>query len=175
MGQRTNLLLSMENKDGARLNKAYHLQWGYGKVMPVMLLNILSGQYIGVGKEKQNFFASVVPKADDIFELERDFSCFDFTRLEDCQKVLCHCDNNNGSLVLCIKERNAIYRLQDVKYGFLLGPEGLPHNEVPFSRWVTLEEFLTHQPRYKEIDIFFARIINQMMQFFNAESISDAL
>lgn len=175
MGQRTNLLLSMENKAGARLNKVYHLQWGYGKVMPIMLLNILSGQYIGVSKEKQNFFASVVPKKDDIFELERDYSSFNFTRLDDCQKVLHHCDNNNGALVLYIKERNAIYRLQDVKYGFLLGPEDLPNDETPFSRWVTLEEFLTRQPRYEEIDIFFARIFSQMMQFFNAKSISNAL
>ena len=87
MGQRTNLLLSMENKAGARLNKVYHLQWGYGKVMPVMLLNILSGQHIGIGKEKQDFFTSVIPKTDDLFELQRDYSCFDFTRLEDCKKV----------------------------------------------------------------------------------------
>lgn len=108
MGQRTNLLLSTENKAGARLNKVYHLQWGYGKTMPIMLLNILSGQYIGVGKEKQDFFTSVIPKTDDISELQRDFSCFDFTRLEDCQKVLHHCDNNNGALVLCIKERGDI-------------------------------------------------------------------
>ena len=157
MGQRTNLLLSMENKAGARLNKVYHLQWGYGKVMPIMLLNILSGQYIGVSKEKQNFFASVVPKTDDIFELERDYSSFNFTRLDDCQKVLHHCDNNNGALVLYIKERNAIYRLQDVKYGFLLGPK----------------TFQT--TRLLSIDIFFARIFSQMMQFFNAKSISNAL
>lgn len=175
MGQRTNILLSMENKEGARLNKVYHLQWGYGKIMPVMLLNILSEQYIGVGKEKQNFFTSVVPQTDDISELERNFSCFDFTRLEDCQKVLNHCDNNNGALVVCIKKQGDIYRLQDVKYGFLLGPEGLPHNEVAFRRWVTLEEFLTRQPGYKDIDIFFARIFNQMMQFFNAKPISNAL
>ena len=175
MGQRTNLLLSMENKAAARLNKVYHLQWGYGKIMPVILFNILSGQYIGVGKENENFFSSVIPKTDDIFELERDFSCFDFARLEDCQKVLHHCDNNNGALVLRIKERGALYRLQDVKYGFLLGPEDLPHNEMPFSRWVTLEEFLTRQPRYEEIDIFYARIFNQMMHFFNVKSISNAL
>lgn len=175
MGQRTNILLSIENKDGARLNKVYHLQWGYGKIMPVILLNILSGQYIGVGKEKQDFFISVVPQTDEVYELQRDYSSFDFTQLEDCQKVLHHCDNNNGALVLCIKELEALFRLQDVKYGFLLGPEELPHNEAPFSRWVTLEEFLTRQPRYEEIDIFFARIFNQMMQFFNAKSISNAL
>ena len=175
MGQRTNLLLSMENKAGARLNKVYHLQWGYGKIMPVLLLNILSGQYIGVGKEKQEFFTSAVPKTDELDELQQDYSCFDYTQLEDCQKVFHHCDNNNGALVLCIKERGVLYRLQDVKYGFLLGPEDLPHNEAPFSRWVTLEEFLTHQPGHKDIDAFFARVFNQMMQFFNAKSISDAL
>lgn len=84
-------------------------------------------------------------------------------------------ENKDGALVLCIKERGVLYRLQDVKYGFLLGPEDLPHNEVPFSRWVTLEEFLTHQPGNKDIDVLFARIFNQMMQFFNAKSISDAL
>ena len=114
---------------------------GLRKIMPIILLNILSGQYIRIGKEKQDFFTSVIPKTDDLFELQRDYSCFDFTRLEDCQKVLHHCDNNNGALVLYIKERNAIYRLQDVKYGFLLGPEDLPNKETPFSRWVTLDKF----------------------------------
>ena len=51
--------------------------------------------------------------------------------------------------------------------------ETAPKNYAKY--WIDEEEFLTHQPRYKEIDIFFARIINQMMQFFNAKSISDAL
>ena len=34
MGQRTNLLLQVEGRSGARLNRVYHLQWGYSALSP---------------------------------------------------------------------------------------------------------------------------------------------
>lgn len=45
MGQRTNLLLQVEGRSGARLNRVYHLQWGYRKYLPMAFLHILSSRY----------------------------------------------------------------------------------------------------------------------------------
>ena len=45
MGQRTNLLLQIEGRSGARLNKVYHLQWGYRKILPMAFLHLLSSRY----------------------------------------------------------------------------------------------------------------------------------
>lgn len=38
MGQRTHLLLQVEGRSGARLNRVYHLQWGYRKYLPMAFL-----------------------------------------------------------------------------------------------------------------------------------------
>jgi hypothetical protein len=32
MGQRTNILLQIEGRSGARLNRVYHLHWGYTNI-----------------------------------------------------------------------------------------------------------------------------------------------
>ena len=45
MGQRTNLLLQVEGRSGARLNRMYHLQWGYRKYLPMAFLRLLSSRY----------------------------------------------------------------------------------------------------------------------------------
>ena len=41
MGQRTIILLQIEGRSGARLNKVYHLQWGYRKYMPMAFLQTI--------------------------------------------------------------------------------------------------------------------------------------
>ena len=45
MGQRTNLLLQIEGRSGARLNRVYHLQWGYRKILPMAFLHLLSSRF----------------------------------------------------------------------------------------------------------------------------------
>ena len=45
MGQRTNILLQIEARNGSHLNQVYHLQWGCRKYMPMAFLHILSSRY----------------------------------------------------------------------------------------------------------------------------------
>ena len=54
--------------------------------------------------------------------------------------------NRNRGIV---KERQDEYAYPNFRLGFLFGPEGL-EGDSAYSRWVTTEEFMRHQPRYEE-------------------------
>ena len=150
MGQRTNLLLQIEGRSGARLNKVYHLQWGYRKKLPMAFLHLLSSRYFHQKKaDIFQSFASVLDLEGLVVIGNLDWSRYDFNKLEDCQEALSHCDNNNGAMVVIVKEHKDEYTYPNFKLGFLLGKEGL-EGDTPYSHWAATEEFMQHQPRYEE-------------------------
>lgn len=150
MGQRTNLLLQIEGRSGARLNRVYHLQWGYRKKLPMAFLHLLSSRYFRPeGADIFMAFSDVLNlNGLDIIDCQ-DWSKYDFNKLEDCQGALRHCDNNNGAMVVIVKEHKNEYTYPNFNVGFLLGPEGL-EGDSAYSHWVTTEEFMQHQPQYDE-------------------------
>ena len=162
MGQRTNLLLQVEGRSGARLNRVYHLQWGYRKYLPMAFLRLLSSRYFK--PEKTDIFEFFMRglDLDSLDMIERDWNKYDFNQLDECQEALSHCDNNNGAMVVVITEDARDYYHPKYKLGFLLGPEDL-EGESPFSRWVTTEEYMRHQPGYKgEYDDIFAHAFDTL-------------
>ena len=163
MGQRTNLLLQIEGRSGARLNRVYHLQWGYRKYLPMAFLHILSSRYFKPEKpDIFEFYTHSLKPLEGITIIERDWSMLDFNKLDDCQEVLNHCDNNNGAMVVIITEDARDYYHPKYKLGFLLGSEDV-QDEPPFSRWVSTEEFMRHQPKYKgEYDDIFAHAFDAL-------------
>ena len=162
MGQRTNLLLSMENKAGARLNKVYHLQWGYRKRLPMVFLHLLSSRYFKPENQDIFQFCTKAMELDGLDDLERDWSIYNFNKLEDCQQALSHCDNNNGAMVVIVTEDAKDYVYPHYKVGFFLGPEGL-EDDTAFSHWVTTEEFMKSQPRYQgQSDNIFVHAFNAL-------------
>ena len=162
MGQRTNLLLQVEGRSGARLNRVYHLQWGYRKYLPMAFLHLLSSRYFKPEKTDIFEFFTRGLDLDSLDMIERDWNKYDFNKLEECQEALSHCDNNNGAMVVVITEDTRDYYHPKYKLGFLLGPEHL-EGESPFSRWVTTEEYMRHQPGYKgEYDDIFAHAFDAL-------------
>lgn len=149
MGQRTHLLLQVEGHNGARLNKVYHLQWGYRKYLPMAFLQLLSRRYFKPEKQDIFQFCTKALELDGLVDIELDWGKFDFHKVEECRQVLSHCDNNNGAMVVIVTENAKKYVHPHYKVGFLLGPEGL-EDDSAFSHWVTTEEFMRSQPRYQE-------------------------
>ena len=175
MGQRTNILLQIEGRSGARLNRVYHLQWGYYKYMPMAFLHLLSSQYFRRSTmDIFEFFTSVL-KLDGIIDIEKEWGCYDFSKLVDCQSALEHCDNNNGAMVVIIKEEERKIVFPSYKLGFLLGPEDA-EGEKTFARWVKLQEFLRHQCRYDEQrDDIFAHAFDALTAFSGTQYLSEPL
>ena len=164
MGQRTNLLLQVEGRSKARLNRVYHLQWGYHKYLPMAFLHLLSSRYFK--PEKTDIFEFYTQSLKPLDGLDLvdcfDWSKYDFNHLKDCQEALSHCDNNNGAMVVIITENAKDYYFPKYTVGFLLGQEHL-EGEPPFSRWVTTEEYMRHQPKYQgENDDIFAHAFDAL-------------
>ncbi|WP_164131373.1 hypothetical protein [Sharpea azabuensis] len=162
MGQRTNILLQIEARNGSHLNQVYHLQWGCRKYMPMAFLHILSSRYFKpLTTDIFEHFAKAI-HLDGIEVVDKDWRKYDFNKLEDCTEVLDHCDNNNGAMVVIISEGAKDCLYPTYKVGFLLGPENL-EDESPFCRWVATNEFMQHQPRYKkEYDDIFAHAFDAL-------------
>ena len=80
------------------------LEWGYRKYMPIAYLHLLSSRYFKPEKMDIFEFFSMSLDLDGIKMLERDWSKYDFNKLEDCQEVLSHRDNNNGAMVVVVTE-----------------------------------------------------------------------
>lgn len=162
MGQRTNLLLQVEGRSGARLNKVYHLQWGYRKYLPMAFLHLLSSRYFKPSKHDVFQLCTKAMELDGLNDLERDWSIYNFNKLENCQQALSHCDNNNGAMVIVVTEDVKDYVSPHYKVGFLLGPEDAEGESI-FSRWVPTDEYMQHQPGYKkESDDIFAHAFDAL-------------
>ena len=172
MGQRTNILLQIEGRSGARLNCVYHLQWGYYKYMPMAFLLLLSSRYFRrCTMDIFEYYTSAL-KLDGIIDIGKEWGCYDFNKLMDCQNVLSHCDNNNGAMVVVITEGSRDIDFPSYKLGFLLGPEDVK-NECPYARWVDLQEFLKHQCRYdKQRDDSFAQAFETLATLSGTQLIS---
>ena len=121
MGQRTNLLLQVEGRSGARLNRVYHLQWGYRKYLPMAFLRLLSSRYFKPEKMDIFEFFTRGLDLDSLDMIERDWNKYDFNLLEECQEALSHCDNNNGAMVVVVTEdtRDYVYPKYNLNVIFL--------------------------------------------------------
>lgn len=109
MKQRTNLLLQVEGRSGARLNRVYHLQWGYRKHLPMAFLRLLSSRYFKPEKTDifEFFTRGLAPNSFDM--IERDWNKYDLNNLDKCQEALSLCYNNNGAMVVVITEDSRDY------------------------------------------------------------------
>lgn len=52
MGQRTQLVLKLKDRFGNVTNKVYHEQWGFGKTMPMLILEFLISMEYGRNQKK---------------------------------------------------------------------------------------------------------------------------
>ena len=136
-------------------------------------LHLLSSQYFRRSTmDIFEFFTSIL-KVDGIIDIEKEWGCYDFNKLVDCQSALGHCDNNNGAMVVIIKEDARENIFPSYKLGFLLGPED-SEDEEPFTRWVNLQEFLQHHDGYNEQrDDIFAHAFDALTALSGTQYLSE--
>lgn len=66
MGQRTQILLQTVDKQGQVQNRIFHEQWGYGKVMPMELLNLLTNLYSSDFRRTHSIHTLTIPNSYEI-------------------------------------------------------------------------------------------------------------
>lgn len=190
MGQRTQILVIRENNKGEKNVKFYHHQWGFGRVMYLALMDAYMNDYNKESfKSGYNFLNNKdFTTNDKIHDVTTDvpkevLNAVDITDFETIKNVFEFGDNNNGGLVISIKEGNKHYDGADFKIGFLLGKEdSYTYDnktneqidiEKPFSRYLTPQEYGKMNGGCSYSDEKFVKMFTDFCEYFGIEYLSN--
>lgn len=172
MGQRTQILVIKENNKGERQAEFYHNQWGYGRSMYLALMDCVIKDY---GKdalaEGYDFFKAHGIESGKWRNCTEDvpkdvLKAADHEKFDTIQKVFKYGDNNNGGMVIYVKEDKERYCQSTYKVGFLLGEEDVCD---PFSEWVTPQEYGEYNGGSDYSDAEFVDMFDKFCKYFEVE------
>ena len=194
MGQRTQIIVIKENNKGEVRKTVWHHQWGFGRIMYLALMSLYIGDYNkDTWAEGYDFFNTsfpLIPKLINVTdEVPKDIlEQANVNDLASIRQVIDYCDNNNGAMVVYIKENpTENYLTSQFKVGFLMGFEdeyctstydNKTYNkrnigEKPFSRWLTPVEYGRINGGNKYSDENFIEMVYKFCEYFEIETIKE--
>lgn len=187
MGQTTQIIIQTVSKDGVKTNKAYHLQWGFGRIMPLRLMNLFLNDYFKDTWVDGYSIANAAKLGDehglcDITDEVEFPDDFDVANIEQVKEIFKHMfNNNNGGMVIRVTEDDPIYHKWNYLVGFVLGYEGCwdydkeKEIEEPFSRFVIYDEYFKKEGGGFCDDIGFLVMWEGFIKFAGIEFINNDL
>lgn len=194
MGQRTQIIVIKENNKGEVRKTVWHHQWGFGRIMYLALMSLYIGDYNkDTWAEGYDFFNTsfpLIPKLINVTdEVPKDIlEQANVNDLASIRQVIDYCDNNNGAMVVYIKENHTEnYLTSQFKVGFLMGFEdeyctstydNKTYNkrnigEKPFSRWLTPVEYGRINGGNKYSDDNFIEMVYKFCEYFKIETLKE--
>ena len=194
MGQRTQIIVIKENNKGEVRKTVWHHQWGFGRIMYLALMSLYIGDYNkDTWAEGYDFFNTsfpLIPKLINVTdEIPKDIlGQANVDNLASIRRVIDYCDNNNGAMVVYIKENpTENYLTSQFKVGFLMGFEdeyctstydNKTYNkrnigEKPFSRWLTPVEYGRINGGNKYSDENFIEMVYKFCEYFKIETLKE--
>lgn len=194
MGQRTQIIVIKENNKGEVRKTVWHHQWGFGRIMYLALMSLYIGDYNkDTWAEGYDFFNTsfpLIPKLINVTdEVPKDIlEQANVNDLASIRQVIDYCDNNNGAMVVYIKENpTENYLTSQFKVGFLMGLEDEYYTstydnktynkrnigEKPFSRWLTPVEYGRINGGNKYSDEDFIEMVYKFCEYFEIDTIKE--
>ena len=193
MGQRTQIIVIKENNKGEVRKTVWHHQWGFGRIMYLALMSLYIGDYNkDTWAEGYDFFNTsfpLIPKLINVTdEVPKDIlEQANVNDLASIRQVIDYCDNNNGAMVVYIKENPTNYMTSQFKVGFLMGLEDEYYTstydnktynkrnigEKPFSRWLTPVEYGRINGGNKYSDEDFIEMVYKFCEYFEIETLKE--
>ena len=194
MGQRTQIIVIKENNKGEVRKTVWHHQWGFGRIMYLALMSLYIGDYNkDTWAEGYDFFNTsfpLIPKLINVTdEIPKDIlGQANVDNLASIRRVIDYCDNNNGAMVVYIKENpTENYLTSQFKVGFLMGLEDEYYTstydnktynkrnigEKPFSRWLTPVEYGRINGGNKYSDENFIEMVYKFCEYFKIETLKE--
>ena len=193
MGQRTQIIVIKENNKGEVRKTVWHHQWGFGRIMYLALMSLYIGDYNkDTWAEGYDFFNTsfpLIPKLINVTdEIPKDIlGQANVNDLASIRQVIDYCDNNNGAMVVYIKENPTNYMTSQFKVGFLMGLEDEYYTstydnktynkrnigEKPFSRWLTPVEYGRINGGNKYSDENFIEMVYKFCEYFKIETLKE--
>ena len=194
MGQRTQIIVIKENNKGEVRKTVWHHQWGFGRIMYLALMSLYIGDYNkDTWAEGYDFFNTsfpLIPKLINVTDgVPKDIlEQANVNDLASIRQVIDYCDNNNGAMVVYIKENpTENYLTSQFKVGFLMGLEDEYYTstsdnktynkrnigEKPFSRWLTPVEYGRINGGNKYSDEDFIEMVYKFCEYFEIETLKE--
>lgn len=188
MGQRTQVLVIKENNKGVKKNHFFHNQWGYGRVMYLGFMDLFMQDYAkdtfrnDYDFHECKFGTSTKFSNENKYVPEDVLNKADINDLDSIRLVFDYGNNNNGGMVVYIKEDKDNYNTSHFKVGFLLGSEDTESEEngkvynkgndkEKFARWLTPEEYGRMNGGSNYSDPEFVKIFTDFCEYFGVEYI----
>lgn len=194
MGQRTQIIVIKENNKGEVRKTVWHHQWGFGRIMYLALMSLYISDYNkDTWAEGYDFFNTsfpLIPKLINVTdEVPKDIlEQANVNDLASIRQVIDYCDNNNGAMVVYIKENpTENYLTSQFKVGFLMGLEDEYYTstydnktynkrnigEKPFSRWLTPVEYGRINGGNKYSDEDFIEMVYKFCEYFEIDTLKE--
>lgn len=194
MGQRTQIIVIKENNKGEVRKTVWHHQWGFGRIMYLALMSLYIGDYNkDTWADGYDFFNTsfpLIPKLINVTDgVPKDIlEQANVNDLASIRQVIDYCDNNNGAMVVYIKENPTDnYLTSQFKVGFLMGLEDEYYTstsdnktynkrnigEKPFSRWLTPVEYGRINGGNKYSDEDFIEMVYKFCEYFEIDTIKE--
>ena len=193
MGQRTQIIVIKENNKGEVRKTVWHHQWGFGRIMYLALMSLYIGDYNkDTWAEGYDFFNTsfpLIPKLINVTdEIPKDIlGQANVDNLASIRRVIDYCDNNNGAMVVYIKENPTNYMTSQFKVGFLMGLEDEYYTstyddkiynkrnigEKPFSRWLTPVEYGRINGGNEYSDEDFIEMVYKFCEYFEIDTLKE--
>ena len=172
MGQRTQILVIKENNKGERQAEFYHHSWGYWRNMYLAFMDCVIKDYgKDARKEGYDFFKTHGIANDKWYDCTDDvpkgvLQAADPDKFDTIQEVFKYGDNDNGGMVIYVKEDEERYSPSVYKAGFLLGPEDVCD---PFSEWALPQDYGEYNGGADYSDKEFVEVFDKFCKYFGAE------
>lgn len=191
MGQRTQILLVKNKKDGSRSVNLYHLQWGFGRLMYLALMDLFISDYCkDTWPKDYSYDKDVFPKSvaalnreSNRYDLPADIvQNLDLNDIETVKAVFEYGDNNNGGLVIEMTEAGDGFSMSEFKIAFMLGREdtekeydGKVYNKgndkEAFARYLTPAEYGRMNGGRNYSDEKFVKMFQAFCDYFEVECV----
>lgn len=186
MGQRTQVLVIKQKKNGEKKASFFHHQWGYGRNMYLALIDLILQDY---GKDSfnrdYNFLNTKIKTTQKFHDITDELPTevlqnADVNDLETIKEVFKYGDNNNGGMVVEITENEDHFDSSSIRVGFLLGDEDTErewdgelynkgNDKEPFNRWLTPKQYGRMNGGSTYSDDTFVQIVEDFLTYFDVE------
>lgn len=193
MGQRTQIIVIKENNKGEVRKTVWHHQWGFGRIMYLALMSLYIDDYNkDTWAKGYDFFNTSFPLIPKLINITNDIpkdilEQINVNDLASIRQVIDYCDNNNGAMVVYIKENPTNYMTSQFKVGFLMGLEDEYYTstydnktynernigEKPFSRWLTPVEYGRINGGNEYSDENFIEMVYKFCEYFEIETLKE--
>ena len=185
MGQRTAILTKRTFKDGTTNIRLTHVQWGFSNRMHqhfiqqflFAITDLTKFRFNGIWNMKNYFtFDHLVQNEEYELYANETYTTnppYIFNK-KVIQEYYSKTDNNNGGLIIDVKEKNVTYgpAFEHLKIAFITGPEECKNDQdKPFLELMTGAEYIKRtDPR---LDPSFTAMWKNFVEFYGIEEVTD--